>query len=441
MTDQERASRGADAAGAKTLSPRRGVAIGFGAARVQPWLWGDMPRSGISCAHAPCPVVECGDENAAQHVGWTASTIQLSQERCAPASLAMHRSSMANAHSHFGMSAQRTLEMPRLHRGSASGHHAACLGVCPLPAGCGTSWLVFERSREVCSHPKSSNSVPAAPIGPLLTRARVPVCVRRRHRARRATERRRRGDGHLPCGHCNGRHHPRRPLRRPPRPLERGARKLRKIEPAHACTPRNRRERRPPQPPLPPRCPSPQSMPRTASSASSAPRSQSCTPPTRRQRAADRAAIGRPWGAAAAVAAFEHRHRSAQAAGEGRSACRGVGAVRGTRGAAAHARGVVARSLGGAIAWVSVLRAYRGHEISTVRAPRRLGGGSRRVEVGVGVLTGRARADRGGTGVSQVPPWPLASVNMGACARSRIIIEILGDCVPSMVTASVPIGL
>ena len=82
-------------------------------------------------------------------------------------------------------------------------------------------------------------------------------------RARRATGRRHRPDGHLPRGHHHGRHHPRRPLRRPPRPLERGARRVQKIEPTHACTPRNCRERRPPPPPLPPRCPSPQYMLRT----------------------------------------------------------------------------------------------------------------------------------------------------------------------------------
>ena len=68
MTDHERASRRADAAGATTLFRRHGLAIGFGATRMQPWLLGDMPRSGIFCVHAPCPVVECVDESAAQHV-------------------------------------------------------------------------------------------------------------------------------------------------------------------------------------------------------------------------------------------------------------------------------------------------------------------------------------------------------------------------------------
>lgn len=105
--------------------------------------------------------------------------------------------------------------------------------------------------------PNHRTRAPPAPIGPPLTRAYVPVCVRRCDRARRASERRHRPDGHLPRGHHRGRFHPRRPLRRPPRPLKRGARNVKKIEPVHACAPRYRRERRPPPPPLPPRCPSP----------------------------------------------------------------------------------------------------------------------------------------------------------------------------------------
>ena len=91
MTQHERALRRADVADAKTLSPWRGARSMLGVGETQPWLWGDMPRSGISRSHTPSPVAECGDENPAQHVGWTASTIQLSQDRtrCVPASLAI----------------------------------------------------------------------------------------------------------------------------------------------------------------------------------------------------------------------------------------------------------------------------------------------------------------------------------------------------------------
>ena len=112
--------------------------------------------------------------------------------------------------------------------------------------------------------PQSSNSGPTTPIGPIPTRACVPVCVRRCDRVRRATGRRRRPDATGTHGRRRRYCRPPRPPRRPSRPPERGARRVRKIEPAHACTPRNRRERRPPQPPLPPRWPSPQFMPHTA---------------------------------------------------------------------------------------------------------------------------------------------------------------------------------
>ena len=78
-------------------------------------------------------------------------------------------------------------------------------------------------------------------------------------------------------------------------------------------------------------------------------------------------------------------------------------------------RGMVARSRGGALTWVPVYSTYGGREIAAVRAPRRLRGGSTRARAGVGVLGGRARAGQGGAGASQVPPWPLARVNMRAC--------------------------
>jgi len=73
---------------------------------------------------------------------------------------------------------------------------------------------------------------------------------------------------------------------------------------------------------------------------------------------------------------------------------------------------VVGRSLGGALALVPVWGARGGSETATVRAPRRLGGGSRRARAGVGVLAGCARANQGGEGASQGPPWSLPRVNM-----------------------------
>ena len=103
--------------------------------------------------------------------------------------------------------------------------------------------------------------------------------------------------------------------------------------------------------------------------------------------------------------------------------------MRGVCRTAADARGVVARSLGGALSLVPVWGA-RGHrEIATVRAPRRLGGGSRRLGAGVGVVAGRARARRGGAGAFEGPPRPLARVNMRyACDLEKI--EIYRDRMP-----------
>ena len=93
--------------------------------------------------------------------------------------------------------------------------------------------------------------------------------------------------------------------------------------------------------------------------------------------------------------------------------------MRRARVAAVDARGVVVRSFGGAVVSVPVSMAYGGREIATGRAPRRLGGSSRRVGAGLGVVLDRARAGQGGVGASQVPPRPLARVNMGACEISN----------------------
>lgn len=82
---------------------------------------------------------------------------------------------------------------------------------------------------------------------------------------------------------------------------------------------------------LPPHCRCPRHASLTACSASSAPRTQAWAPPTRRQRVANRPAIGRPCGpqqplrcSRAATGAHTLQGKAA--------VCRGAGAVCGTRG-------------------------------------------------------------------------------------------------------------
>ena len=103
--------------------------------------------------------------------------------------------------------------------------------------------------------PRSSNSVPIAPIGPILTRACVPVCVRRCDRGRCATRQRRRPD----ATGSHGRRRRRRPqpLRRPLRLSKRGARAHEKIEPTDPVSSGIGRDPAAPTPRLPPRHTSP----------------------------------------------------------------------------------------------------------------------------------------------------------------------------------------
>ena len=92
----------------------------------------------------------------------------------------------------------------------------------------------------------------------------------------------------------------------------------------------------------------------------------------------------------------------------------GWGAVRGACGAAVDGRKVVVGSRCRALALVPVWGARGGREIATVRAPRQLRGGSRRVGAGPGVLAGCLSAGQGGTGASQGPQWSLPRANMRA---------------------------
>ena len=188
-----------------------------------------------------------------------------------------------------------------------------------------------------------------------------------------------------------------------------------KIEPVHACTPPNRRVRRPPPPPLPPRCPalaSPHALPNPPCLRHVRSR---YTPPTRHRRAANRATIGRPERAAAAVAALAGRCSRAQAAVEGGSVHRGWGAVREAAGTAVDGRGVVVGSRCRALTLVPVWGAGRGREIATGRPRRRLRGGSTWTGAGLGVVPGRARAGWGSVETSQGPQWSLPRANMRAC--------------------------
>ena len=86
--------------------------------------------------------------------------------------------------------------------------------------------------------------------------------------------------------------------------------------------------------------------------------------------------------------------------------------MRGARGAAAVGRGVVVGPLGGALALVPVWGARGGREIATVRAPQRLGGGSRRVRAGQGVVSGRNGAGQSSADGSRDLWWSPARVNM-----------------------------
>ena len=144
-------------------------------------------------------------------------------------------------------------------------------------------------------------------------------------------------------------------------------------------------------------------------------RAAEAPPASRRQGSGPPSGAPGVRGAAAAVAAFARRHRCAQAAGNVDSVCRGVAAVHGAREAAAAACDVVGRSLSGALALVPVWGARDGHETATVRAPRRLGGGSRRVKAGLGVVAGCAGDGQTSARASQRPPWPPPRVNMRAC--------------------------
>ena len=86
--------------------------------------------------------------------------------------------------------------------------------------------------------------------------------------------------------------------------------------------------------------------------------------------------------------------------------------MRGARGAMTDGRGMVARSRGGAVVSAPVSRAYGGREIATGRAPRRLGGSSRWVGAGLGVVTGHARAGRGDARASADLVWSPTRVDV-----------------------------
>jgi hypothetical protein len=392
MTKQEGASRRADAAGAKTLSPWRGARSMLGVGETQPWLWGDMPRSGISCAHAPCPVAECGDENAAQHVGWTASTIQLSQERCVPASLAMHRSSPGHC---------RWL----LWRIGSAHPVEACV-------------LRTERQRALCAGarplslcpPRGGSAAQAAGLGePSGARTTLELSAHHSHRPY--------PDAHL-CA-CmrvhvrpgSPRDGPTAPARccwspRSPPPSSPPS----ATSPAHAAATQARCVRvaknrtcacvhalQPPRAPLAaaaaasalpqPTVHATHGLTRLVRAALAVVRA-AAVPLTRRQQGCHRPPRAGPTGRCSVGVPPQ-----ARAGGRGRrQRVKGCGWRARSARAAADGRDAVVGPLGGALALVPVWGARGGREIATVRAPRRPRGGSRRVGAGVGVLVGRPSA-------------------------------------------------
>lgn len=88
--------------------------------------------------------------------------------------------------------------------------------------------------------------------------------------------------------------------------------------------------------------------------------SESCAPPIRCRCTVDGPSVGRTGQASTAVAVLACRRRRVQAAGEGGSACSGMGGVRRARRAVADGRGMLGRSLGGALPQVPVWGAHSG---------------------------------------------------------------------------------
>ena len=183
--------------------------------------------------HRP-PVVACVVEDGTQRAGETPSTVLSTRERSAPSSPAMHRPSPGSCPCLLWPIGVANPGGAQAACSSPTAHHAACLGVSPLPAGCGTSWQLFERSQEVCSHPHSSKLGPHRSHRPFLTCACVPVCAHRCDQARRERAQRRRLDRHQP----GDRRHGQRRLRalwRPARPPKRGPPRVPFFEPDRGC--------------------------------------------------------------------------------------------------------------------------------------------------------------------------------------------------------------
>ena len=118
--------------------------------------------------HRP-PVVACVVEDGTQRAGETPSTVLSTRERSAPSSPAMHRPSPGSCPCLLWPIGVANPGGAQAACSSPTAHHAACLGVSPLPAGCGTSWQLFERSQEVCRHPHSSKLGPHRSHRPFLT--------------------------------------------------------------------------------------------------------------------------------------------------------------------------------------------------------------------------------------------------------------------------------